>query len=211
MKIIKRPLWHIWLNGAIPYMAVLIGMYLWHNAIAAMLLYHGGILIALHLAPDRPAPAIMIQGFHWQLLLLLPLYALPGFLIYQYWAVAGSIDTNLASMLQSLGIAPGHLLGFAIYYVVVNAALEEYFWRGLLFEHVVLPTLADLLFAGYHGIVMALFVTPAWTLLTVALLLITSWLWRLMVLKTRGAIIPWLTHVVADAAIMTSVFLLTSN
>ena len=91
-----------------------------------------------------------------------------------------------------------------------NAAIEEIFWGGILAEQNLWPTVRDLLFGGYHGLVMALFVSGLWVGVSVILLAAAAWVWRTMARLSRGLCVSWLTHVVADVGIMAAIYLLVN-
>lgn len=206
----RLSVFHVLLLGAIPYVAVLIGMYWFKNGVAAMFLYHMGMVAGLVYFRHRCPPTQLVQGISpGVLLFLLPLYAAPGVLIYFFWDMAGITGEGLASALKGLGISSSIFVWFSVHYMGINSVLEEWFWRGLLREKQLRPSLSDWLFAGYHGLVMAWFVTPVWIVVTVVLLMVSSWVWRIQVLKLRGLFVPWVTHFFADASIIVAVLLLS--
>jgi len=195
--------------GFIPYMAVFAGMYVLHSAWTAMLLYHLGIVLAISLHRRWDLLATLIRGFRGSILSgLIPVYLSAGIIIYFFWPVAGLEHLQLADALASFGLQPTSLSIFVVYYCVVNSTLEELFWRGLLIDKSRLIGWSDLVFSGYHGLVMGLFVSWFWVGLSFVLLAVGALIWRTVARRLGGLALPWLTHLAADTGVMAAVYLL---
>lgn len=193
----------------VPYIAVYVGMYRFDSAWMAMLLYHAGMIIFLLLTRRGSLFKSLIEGFSAKVFIaLIPVYLSAGVIIYFFWQVAKVDQGDLAAALAAFGLHSGNLLGFVIYYCLVNSTLEEVFWRGALIEENRFPSWSDLLFSGYHCLVVALFVSFAWVVLGFVVLLVGAWIWRTIARIHKGLALPWLTHFVADFGVMAAVYLL---
>ncbi|MDJ0766362.1 MAG: CPBP family glutamic-type intramembrane protease [Myxococcota bacterium] len=195
----------------IPYFSVAIGLYMLKSAWIAMLVYHVGICLALAAYRDWAAVKSLLSGFKGRrFVLLMPVYLSVGVILYYVWPVAKLDHVVLADRLRAFGLDPGRMWGFITYYCMVNATLEEVFWRGSLMDTAKRPSLGDLLFSGYHVLVMALFVSWFWNIVSFALLAGAAWIWRNVARSTGGLALPWLTHMIADASVMAAVYLIVN-
>jgi membrane protease YdiL (CAAX protease family) len=196
---------------AIPYLAVLIGMYTSvSNAWAAILLYHVGIITVLFLArywklgrflkttEDFLALAGVVLGS-----------AVAGFFIYWLWAIIKLAELNLTDQLSALGLVNAPWFLFIVYYFTVNPLLEEMFWRGYLGSPKLVPTWNDMWFAGYHVLVLISFAGWFWVGLSFTALVITAWFWRQLARRYQGLLLPIASHAAADASIIGAVYFLT--
>lgn len=197
-------------EGLLPYAAVLLGLYGWQSAVAAILLYHFGMIpVLLFRTRGVPVNALFLGNAPWLLFPLVAAGLLAGVLIHGLWPLAGLEGVVLGESLTRLGLGPDRLTGFAVYYCLVNPPLEELYWRGDRTDRSRWPSLGDLLFGGYHGLVMALFVSLPWVVLTVVLLTGAGWMWRTATRLTGGLSTAWASHLAADLGIMAALFFLT--
>lgn len=97
----------------------------------------------------------------------------------------------MGASLVGLGLEGWGWLAFVAYYSLVTPWLEELFWRGWYPTVVGQGIMADLLFAGYHLLVVALFIGWPWVVLCFAVLTATAFVWRLVARRegegARGA------------------------
>lgn len=196
----------LWL-AVLPYAAVAVGLHLWHSALLAVGLYHGVLVCALLAHPHRPPLRSLSTG--WNAASALPLIvavALIAPLTPLLWPIAVPTGLALEDALAALGLAE-LAVPFAAYSLIANPALEELFWRGLLADPRPGPAPVDLLFAGYHALVLMLFLPGLWVLLAVTALAAASWIWRRTAASSGGLAIPWLTHLAADLAVVIGVAL----
>ncbi len=196
--------------GIIPYLAVVIGLYCLDSAVVAIFLYHLAILIFMILTKETINFKKVVLGYKAPvMLLMLPLYALPGFLMYFLWQQASLDGLVLQKSLDGLGLGSDKLFWFILYYVTINPLLEELFWRGALNSNRTkekrFPVAEDVLFGGYHGLVTAFFIKPVWVVFTVALLIAAAWVWRVTARYCGGLLVPWVTHTAANISVMTGV------
>ena len=214
------------LPAAIPYAAVLIGMYALRNIWLTMGLYHLGILAFMLLRPNGPGRAALLRGWRTGLGLVLgAVCVLSGVTIYFAFplaaatgaapadASASSAVSGLAGSLADFGVrGAGFWLLFG-WYVAITPWIEELFWRGRLSAGR-LGTgrrgldASDILFAGYHVLVLLKFLQWPWTVLAFVSLAAVAWAWRWAMRATGGLAIPVVTHAVADISTMIAVYLL---
>jgi hypothetical protein len=193
---------------AVPYASVLLGLYALGNAWVAVLGYHVGIAVVLTLARAWPSARSLLRGFCARsVLLLAPVFLLAGPAIYLAWPLAHLESVELGSALSDLGLDSSALVFFA-WYSVANPWIEELYWRGFLGSDRAAPVLADVLFGGYHVLVLWLLVDWPFAVAAGVVLAATGWLWRMLVRRCGGLLVPALTHLVADAAIVAAIFAL---
>lgn len=191
-------------SPAIPYFAVIIGLYLLHNAWITIVLYHLGVLIVLGMGKDWRAVRELLLGFQaWVLLLILLLSLTGGIFTYFAWPFFGL--PGLAERLAQLGLTVGSLPWFLLFFTLVNPLLEELFWRGFHGNSASHPLWIDVWFAGYHLPVLAFFVHWYWLPLVLFGLIIISWTWRVLRFRLGGLGVQWLSHITADAAVAIAV------
>jgi len=184
----------------LPYVATGLGVWVLDAPLVAVAIYHAGIVFllvrhratlpALHtgLHPGMLAGMSLLCLSVWPLLTLLwPLMRLPGM--------------DLDGQISAWGFKGPWVMGFVLYSITIHPVLEECFWRGLLPHR----PLSDALFAGFHVLVMVLFLSWPWVLLGFILLCTGAFFWRNVVQKTNSLLIPILTHALADLAIVLGV------
>jgi len=188
--------------AAIPYVAVLVGLYALHSAWAAVLLYHAGIAAVWLAAGRRPGLRSLFAGLRATLAVPLVLGALAvGPLVFFAWPHA-ALEPEMRALLARFGLSGGSLAAFAVYSALANPALEELFWRGALLDGARRPAPGDALFAGYHALVLALVVEWPFALAAVVALAAAAWLWRLAAIRCGGLAVPCLSHLSADLAVI---------
>jgi hypothetical protein len=197
LSISRRLLWVIPVYGVI-----FIGIYVVPNAWVALFGFHLAISIPL-LPKLRTLPARIFHPVSPALLLLMAFAGLLGGLVLWFlWPYTG-ITPIYQARLASLGMARGFPWGvFIIYFSLVNPWLEEAFWRDLLTNDSRFPTLVDFLYAGFHLIILALFVSPFWLLVALLILAATGWFWR-FITRLTGSLLPAIIfHIAADFSIV---------
>lgn len=172
---------------------------------------------ALLVSPDRPW--LVLAGYH--------AICLIGALRRQAWT-AGRMDRNaevwiaLALALPCLACLippvpgfpsgavqgllshwPGGLRGHAIYAVLVNAPLEEGYWRGALlddkrgwtdFQH-------GLAFGLHHGVASAILFPWVWTVPAFLVPAFAGALWTWIARRKGGIAVPLALHILSDLSI----------
>lgn len=126
---------------------------------------------------------------------------------------AGAVARIQAKLADFAISTPLAYLAMALALSVVHSLFEEVYWRWLVFGRLSrrfspapAVALASLAFASHHVIVISRF-APASA--PVAVTLVASLavagagaLWCLLYLRTGGLLSPWLSHLLADAALM---------
>ena len=127
------------LAPAIPYLAVLIGMYTFiNNAWAAIILYHLGIITVLVLARYWKLGRLLITAEDFLVLAGVVLgSAVAGFFIYWLWVIIKLAELIFTDQLSALGLVNVPWFLFIAYYFTINPLLEEMFWRGYLVNWIV--------------------------------------------------------------------------
>ncbi|MBU1976287.1 MAG: hypothetical protein KKG59_07845 [Nanoarchaeota archaeon] len=201
----------VWIKRTAPllsYFAIIIGLYFFHNAWAAFLMYHVGILLILLKEGEFKDIHWLAKGWNnmWGFALIVFGIA-GGALIFFLWPFL-QVDKSISLKLAAIGLTGASWLGFVIYHSLINSWFEEFFWRGYFGSPSQKPHPTDFLFAGYHLFVLYLFLAWQWLILAFVILVVAAWLWRIMVLKHKGLLVPVASHIAADGAIMLVLFLL---
>lgn len=193
------------LTPFIPYLAVLGGIYLLHSVWIAMIVYHLGMAATIWCCRNRGTGVSCQAGARTPLIVMNVLIGLcTGVFLYALWPILGT-PQDIGLRLNRLGLTSW--LVFGIYYCSVNPILEELFWRKSLATPSSLPARSDLLFAGYHMLVLALFMRWEWCAAAFVLLVLASWIWGITA-KARGGI-PMTagSHFLADLGIVLAAYL----
>jgi membrane protease YdiL (CAAX protease family) len=191
---------------AVPYAAVLVGLFALHSAWAAVLLYHAGIAAIWIAAGRRPALRSLFKGLRPVATVPVVLVGLAvGPVVWLAWPLV-ALESDMAALLARFGLAGWSLAAFAVYAAIANAPLEELFWRGVLLDETRRPAPSDALFAGYHVIVLLLVVE--WPLAIAAAFVLTAaaWLWRIAASRYGGLAVPYISHLAADLAVIGAVW-----
>jgi membrane protease YdiL (CAAX protease family) len=198
-----------WLLPILPYIAVVMGMYLFKNAWVALLGFHASILILLAIVhPDIPVSILFKSKSPKWILISVLVCSTSGFGLYFLWDLFG-ITPDLSAQLFSMGLkSPTSWLLFITYFSLVNPFIEEYFWRGYLGSNTKKFYVGDLVYAGYHGLVLLGKVQPVMTILAVVGLTSVGWFWRQISREDEGLLAAVLGHIVADFSILFVVYLM---
>ena len=198
-----------WCAPAIPYLAVLIGLYGLRNAWVAVLGYHLGMVVILALEKKWLRVHALGEGsVRWQLAVALLSGVGVGIAFYLCWPLFG-VSGEIGARLAQVCVTPAAWPAFILYFVLVNPVLEELFWRGHLASTSRRIIWQDVLFAGYHLLVMAYFVRWPWLLVALLALTATAWLWRQLAHRNNGLLVPFVAHAAADAGIMAAVYVIS--
>jgi len=188
-------------------MAVIAGVFVLRNAFAAVLFYHLILLIGILKLNGPSAFSLLTSGFHRYIGPVMCLGGiLPGLVIVYAWPMAARADINLPDILSTLNMGGPLLAVFSLYACLVNPVLEEAFWRGRFEKGSIRPNSVDALFAGYHVLAVAPVAKPVFAVLLFAALIFVAWLFRQLYRLTGGLLIPFLTHVIADIAILYAIW-----
>lgn len=193
----------------IPYLAVLVGLYIFSSAWLSMLLYHAGMALVLWVSGSWRLGKQPAKLTEWlALLLVVAGSAAAGLVILTLWPVIKLVELSLSAELVALGLTGTVWTIFIFYYFTVNPILEELFWRGLLGQKTLRPTLTDVWFAGYHMLVLVQFARLPWVVASFLTLVAAAWFWQQLAHRSGGLTFPILSHAAADAGIIGAVWLL---
>ena len=205
--IASRRLLSVIFLSLLPLPAVWLGMYKLNSIGWTFALYHGGCLLpaavwgrALWRGALRWPTRRQWAALGAAILIVLPLTL---FVYGKIGRVLLDSPELLNSVVTERGFRTAWLLPFGVYFVAVNATLEELFWRGVVLNE--LRGTGDaiwtfgaiwtaLAFAAWHYLVLRLLLRPGWAELTVLGVLAAgiffAWLYR----KTHSIIVPILWH-----------------
>ncbi len=197
------------LGAFLPYAGLLSGLLLVRSGWAAILGYHASMVVVLAAREGRGLFRLASRGFLAGKFACMSIAcAAAGPLVWILWPVMRLPEPTLAEKLGALGLSGASWVGFVAYYGLVNPFLEEVYWRGWYAEDTWWPAPSDLLYTGYHAVVLLLFVEPPFVLLAVAVLLAAAWLWRQLARAAPGLLVPVCTHIVADVSIIAAAMVL---
>lgn len=190
----------------LPWPAVWLGMYRLDSIAWTFVLYHGCCLLPAALWgrrlwresvrwPTRKQWAWLAGALVCIVPLSLFLYAEIG-----RWVLNAP---SIGSVVTERGFQATLLLPFGVYFVAVNATLEELFWRGVVLNELrgadeavwtVGAIWTAFTFAAWHYLVLRLLLRPGWAEATVLAIVAAgiffAWLYR----QTRSIIVPILWH-----------------
>jgi hypothetical protein len=198
-----------WLAAILPYLGVWAGLFLFKSAWLALLGFHFAIILVLIIARTHIPIKILYTTRHYKWAKR-SIAACAGIGIILYWlhpylGLAG----DLSAQLESIGLNASTWPVFIAYFALVNPWIEEYFWRGYLGSELPGLSIGDLVYAGYHGLVLMGKMHLLTILLALAMLTCAGWLWRRIRRENEGLLVPILGHMAADFTILTSVYLIT--
>ena len=197
---------------ALPYAAVLLGLYVLRNAWAAILLYHAGMLVLLRLGGQGGLLRAVRQGWSAPAAVVTGIVCASGsFLLALLWGTISREQVDLAETLTSLHLSGLSWWVFAAYYVTVHPVLEEIFWRGYLTRAHRSPVVSDVAFAGYHVLVLCLFIRLPWVLVSFGVLWFASWGWRQLTARYSGLGVAIASHAAADLSVIAAIEYLIRN
>ena len=194
-----------------PYLAVILGLFILKSAFFAVLFYHLMLVICIIGINRSKTLTLLRLGFHRYLGPLISLGGLlPGIVIFLLWPFAKRNASDLTQLMELINLENTSFTIFALYSCLINPFLEESFWRGCFKTNSWFPNYIDMLFAGYHTIVLAPVVKPVFVLFSFMALMIVGCIFRNIYRLTGGLSIPLLTHIVADIAILYAVWKIMS-
>lgn len=191
-----------------PYVAVIIGIYLLHNALIAIALYHLGIVAGLFYSGKANIFKTVFTGFNWPIALIMVILSLSvGLAVFFLWPYAKLEGVHLAQSLEKYGVNGFWAYVFSIYSIMVNPIMEEVLWRGYFKGDPYRPVWIDAAFAGYHILVLVMYISLPIAILAFVVLSLSSWILRAIRHQLGGLAVPCLMHFAADVAIFIAVAL----
>ena len=189
-----------------PYIAVIIGLYLFSNAWVAVGLYHLGIFGLLLFFKYKIRNWFTLK-LTWNTLISTGFSALAGLLIFLLWDYIRIPTLNLTFYLTKVGLNKNCFGLFVIYFAAVHPVLEEMYWRGLMINLVKPPLLTDFCFAGYHSLVLLGFIRFEFIVASLVILMYVSMVWRYFIEKHNEYWTALFSHASADLSIILAVYL----
>jgi len=195
-----------WLAPAPAYLAVGIGLFVFHNAWGALLGFHAAIIVTLLFAKPKIPLSIFFKykNAKWILLSVL-LCGSSGVTLYLFWDIFGFAG-DLAEQMEMLGLNPSNWLMFIAYFVSVNPLVEEYFWRGYLGSKNKNLHISDFLYSGFHGLILINKVPVSSIAFALGILVAVGWIWRQVHREENGLLTPVLGHMAADLTILLAIY-----
>ena len=198
-----------WLAVVLVYLAIGVGFFWARSAWVTLLGFHAAMIVCLIIAKPRLSFSISFQNTNptWTITSIL-LCASSGVCLYflrNYFGFAADLHTQL----ESIGLTTQTWLPFMLYAVLVNPFLEEYFWRGYLGSEAKGLYPFDLIFAGYHVLILIGKVNWLAIVLIVIALTFAAWFWRQVARESGGLLAPALGHMAADLTILLAIYRIT--
>lgn len=186
----------------LPYIAVILGLFLLSSAWAAILLYQVGMIGCLLVWSPRLRAGNVSPGRAAQVAVASALAgALP---ILVLWFPLG-LDRVVPHALQELGLTGLSRLACFASLILIHPGLEELFWRGAMARSSPRPVTEDVIFAGYHAMVLVYFLSWPWVAVATAAIAVTAWMWRRTAAASGGLLLPVVSHMAADLGILGAV------
>ena len=197
------------ISALVPYVAVLIGLYILKNAWIAVGLYHFGITVFL--VTGNRSRLLKKAYTGWNSIasvigILMSAMIFP--IIFFFWKLMQLEGMPLSSALSSFGLHGTSWFFFMIYFSTVQPLLEELYWRGYLICSHKYFSWTDFAFAGYHILILAWFIKLPWLIIAFILLTLAAFVWRHLASKFEGLLVPLLSHIVADISIIVATYVL---
>ena len=196
-----------WIAPTLAYLAVGIGIFLFHSAWGALVGFHVAIIVSLLIArPNVPVTVLFKStNLKWILLSIL-LCGGGGVALYFLWNIFG-FASDLPAQVEALGLNSSNWLPFIAYFALVNPFVEEYFWRGYFGNPTKSLYLYDFIYSGFHGLILIGKVHSYSIIFGLSVLVFAGWLWRQIAREDHGLLAPVLGHMVADFTILMAVYL----
>lgn len=195
-----------WIAPALAYLAVGIGLFIFHSAWGALLGFHAAIIVSVVIAKPKIPISILLRSNNskWIILSVL-LCGSSGVTLYLLWDHFG-VAHDISAQLEALGLNSLTWPSFIAYFALVNPFVEEYFWRGYLGNPTRGLHSSDFLYAGFHGLILIGKVQAGSILVALVTLVLAGWFWRQIARQDIGLLAPVLGHMAADFTILITVY-----
>lgn len=199
-----------WIAPALAYLSVALGVFVFHNAWAALLGFHAAILGSLFIArPNIPISALFKNSNKKWIVSSVLLCGSSGIALFFLWDIFG-VASDLPAQVESLGLNSRTWIPFIAYFALVNPFIEEYFWRGFLGSTSRQFHLSDFLYSGFHALILIGRVRFGSILFAFIVLALAGWFWRQIARVDGGLLAPVLGHMAADLTILVTVCIMTT-
>jgi membrane protease YdiL (CAAX protease family) len=195
-----------WLAPILAYVAVAVGIFQFHSAWSGLLTFHFAIVLSLLIArPNTPIKILFTaNSIKWTLISIL-LCGSSGIALYFLWDKFEIVE-DISTRVEAMGLTPSNWIAFITYFTVVNPLIEEYFWRGYLGSESRNIHMSDLLYSGFHGLVLMNKVQAGTVIFSLVVLVLAGWFWRQLMRNDGGLLAPLLGHMIADFTILMAVY-----
>ncbi len=182
-----------------------VGILLLKSGWAALLIYHGLIVLALSVNQERISLSMLFKGFSICLFLFMLAIAVGLYFVLSGYAVSkGFVGEKVSALAGSCGPL------FVVYLLIINPPLEELFWRELFATKTKYFSPGDILFGCFHFPILLLFLTPMKLPIGFLMIATGGWGWRQMRNRYGGLLLPWIGHLFADLMLVAIVLRLLS-
>lgn len=204
-KINVYPFRLLLIHASAPYLAVLLGLYVFRSGWISILLYHAQIVLCLCFFKTN-IKQILFAGFSLKyfLLFVFPLLLL-GPTLYCLFPYVIADGTSFREWLYGYGLGHRSYIMLIPYFCIVHPILEELHW-GKFRDNKDKHWTMHVLFAGYHVLVIGGILGLPWVFVSFLALILTSYVWTALYDNLKGGIVPLLSHAAADAAIIVSAY-----
>ena len=197
-----------WIAVLLTYLAVDIGLLVFHSAWVALLGFHAVIVVSLLIAkPDIPIRILFTSKNRKWIFLNILLCGSSGVTLYFLWDIF-RFANDFPQQVEALGLNASTWPMFITYFVLVNPFIEEYFWRGYLGSESKSLQTPDFLFAGYHILIVINKLHIFSIAYALFVLILAGWFWRQVAHEDGGLLAPVLGHMAADLAILVTVYMI---
>ncbi|TFH16851.1 MAG: CPBP family intramembrane metalloprotease [Lentisphaerales bacterium] len=153
--------------------------------------------------------AAVVSGLA-MLVIILVVYAI----LFRGSPILADVPAAIFAKATMLGVAtPSKFLAFALFMILINSALEEYYWRWFVFGALrdlaptwVAVTVSSIGFTFHHVVVLGSFLRPSdrWpaALGLSACVAVAGAIWAALYHRTGSIVGPWISHVLADVAVI---------
>ena len=206
MEVMNAQLVRKILPPIIPYITIGIGLLVFHNAWMAILGYHTVMVAVLSLSRTGIAVKRTFQSNrHWIPFVTALAGAGGGSLLYILWPLL-SVPDDINLYIRSIGLDERTWPVFLAYFILINPLIEEYYWRGYLATDAKGIALNDLLFSGYHLIVLVGQMETIWLFVVFFSLIFGAWFWRQMNRLNGGLLASTISHITADITVILTIY-----
>ena len=193
----------------IPYITIGIGLLVFHNAWLAILGYHTGMVAVISLSKTGIAIKRAFQGNSYWISFITALAGAGGGILLYILLPLLSVPDDINSYIRSIGLNEQTWPMFLAYFILINPLIEEYYWRGCLGGDAKGIALNDLLFSGYHLIVLAGQMETIWLIVVFFGLTIGAWFWRQMNKLAGGLLASTISHITADITVILTIYFIS--
>ena len=188
------------------YLAVGLGIFVYHSAWGALLGFHAAIILSLLIVkPNLPLSVLWKNTKIIWILLSVLICGSSGVTLFLTWDRFGFVP-DLSAQIETLGLTASTWIPFIAYFALVNPFVEEFFWRGYLGSDTRSLHISDLLYSGFHGLILIGKVQAGSILFALSLLVLAGWFWRQVFREDKGLLAPVLGHMAADFTILMAVY-----